>query len=156
MALAIVFTWRFLVAFTMCPRVKSTTGLAAVTTSLLVSVGRSVQSTISLSSGRDASRAFITGDFTKDGLSDDVSGLTHQDYLGLLEWMHFYERDYKHIGKKWQLSRRIEQGALITGYLSGTYYNKHAEPTEQLQRVADWMHAAQEWKSKQASVTVSF
>lgn len=52
------------------------------------------------------------------------------------------------------MSCLTKQETPIAGYLSGTYYNKHAEPTEQLQRVADWMHAAQEWKSKQASVTV--
>ena len=37
-------------------------------------------------SGKDASRAFVTGEFDDAGLIDDVKGLSHQDYLGLQEW----------------------------------------------------------------------
>lgn len=50
-------------------------------------------------SGRDASRAFVTGNFKPDGLTDDVSELTPQDILGLEEWIQFYEKDYKYVGK---------------------------------------------------------
>ena len=45
--------------------------------------------------GRDASRAFVTGDFEEEGLIDDVSGLSSSDYLGLDEWIDLYHRDYR-------------------------------------------------------------
>ncbi len=34
-------------------------------------------------------RAFISGDFNGAGLTDDVEGLSHQDYIGLDEWYFF-------------------------------------------------------------------
>ena len=37
--------------------------------------------------GRDASRAFVTGDFDEEGLIDDVAGLSSSDYIGLDEWI---------------------------------------------------------------------
>jgi len=37
-------------------------------------------------SGKDGSRAFVTGEFDEAGLIDDIEGLSHQDYLGLQEW----------------------------------------------------------------------
>lgn len=37
-------------------------------------------------SGKDGSRAFVTGEFNDAGLIDDIEGLSHQDYLGLQEW----------------------------------------------------------------------
>ncbi|KAF1562185.1 UNVERIFIED_CONTAM: Neuferricin, partial [Eudyptes robustus] len=35
--------------------------------------------------GKDATRAFITGDFTPKGLIDDVTGLSDQELLSLLD-----------------------------------------------------------------------
>jgi hypothetical protein len=34
-------------------------------------------------SGKDGSRAFVTGQFDEEGLVEDVSGLSSSDYLGL-------------------------------------------------------------------------
>ncbi|XP_043190042.1 neuferricin-like [Amphibalanus amphitrite] len=48
--------------------------------------------------GRDASRAFVSGDFSEAGLRDDVDGLSGQDYIGLEEWLEFYRRDYREVG----------------------------------------------------------
>ncbi|CAB4064858.1 Neuferricin,Ubiquinone biosynthesis protein COQ4 homolog, mitochondrial [Lepeophtheirus salmonis] len=48
---------------------------------------------------RDASRAFVTGEFNDGGLVDDVSGLSLDDYLGLAEWSDFYKKDYTFVGK---------------------------------------------------------
>ncbi|XP_040569152.1 neuferricin [Lepeophtheirus salmonis] len=50
-------------------------------------------------SGKDASRAFVTGEFNDGGLVDDVSGLSLDDYLGLAEWSDFYKKDYAFVGK---------------------------------------------------------
>jgi len=49
--------------------------------------------------GRDGSRAFVTGDFTDSGLTDDVAGLTNGQWLDLLHWFDFYDRQYSYIGR---------------------------------------------------------
>lgn len=53
--------------------------------------------------GRDASRAFVSGDFSEAGLVDDISGLSGGDYIGLDEWVKFYDSDYKYVGKYIQM-----------------------------------------------------
>lgn len=53
----------------------------------------------SVFSGRDASRAYVSGDFTEEGLIDDITGLTSTDYIGLNDWVKFYDKDYKYVGK---------------------------------------------------------
>ncbi|KAL3858434.1 hypothetical protein ACJMK2_013105 [Sinanodonta woodiana] len=65
--------------------------------------------------GKDASRAFVSGDFTSQGLTDDVSGLSWNDVLGLTEWVEFYKKDYTHIG-----------------VVVGTFYDETGQPTEAL------------------------
>ncbi|PNF29693.1 hypothetical protein B7P43_G13060 [Cryptotermes secundus] len=62
--------------------------------------------------GRDGSRAFITGDFTESGLTDDVIGLTPQELHSLHEWAQFYRREYKYLGK-----------------VIGRYYDTEGQPT---------------------------
>ncbi|XP_037664492.1 neuferricin isoform X1 [Choloepus didactylus] len=49
--------------------------------------------------GRDASRAFVTGDYSEAGLLDDVSDLSFSDMLTLKNWLSFYEKNYEFIGK---------------------------------------------------------
>jgi hypothetical protein len=49
--------------------------------------------------GKDGSRAFITGEFNDAGLIDDVSGLTPKDLKALQDWIKFYRKDYKYVGK---------------------------------------------------------
>lgn len=65
--------------------------------------------------GKDATRAFVTGDFTEAGLIDDVSGLSHQDILGIQEWSNFYEKEYE-----------------LVGLLQGTYYDAEGHVTERM------------------------
>lgn len=52
----------------------------------------------SLHAGRDGSRAFITGDFTESGLTDDVTDLTAQELHSLHEWTQLYHKEYKYKG----------------------------------------------------------
>ncbi|XP_052514109.1 neuferricin [Budorcas taxicolor] len=49
--------------------------------------------------GRDASRAFVTGDYSEAGLVDDVSNLSFSEMLTLQNWLSFYEKNYKFIGR---------------------------------------------------------
>ncbi|XP_013768193.1 neuferricin isoform X2 [Pundamilia nyererei] len=47
--------------------------------------------------GKDASLAFITGDFTESGLTDDVSSLSPLEVVALYDWLAFYQRDYQNV-----------------------------------------------------------
>ncbi|CAH1403462.1 unnamed protein product [Nezara viridula] len=68
--------------------------------------------------GRDASKAFITGDFTEQGLIDDISDLTLNELSDLKEWVLKYEKDYIYKGK-----------------LIGRFYDKNGEPTKYLKDI---------------------
>ncbi|CAL1539005.1 unnamed protein product [Lymnaea stagnalis] len=49
--------------------------------------------------GVDASKAYVTGNFDKEGLTDDISDLKPSEILALQNWKSFYEKDYKLVGK---------------------------------------------------------
>ncbi|XP_010179747.1 PREDICTED: neuferricin, partial [Mesitornis unicolor] len=67
--------------------------------------------------GRDASRAFATGDFTQAGLVDDVSALSLSQMLTIQSWLSFYSDNYDPVGK-----------------LVGRFYDEHGTPTEALRQ----------------------
>lgn len=48
--------------------------------------------------GKDGSRAFVTGEFSASGLTDDVSGLSNSQWLDLLHWFEFYDQQYIYVG----------------------------------------------------------
>lgn len=64
--------------------------------------------------GKDASRAFITGDFEGSGLTDNVTGLQPEQLLSLDEWKQFYHEKYIYVGR-------------VTG---GYFFDERGEPTE--------------------------
>uniref|UniRef100_A0A8C1TDP9 Neuferricin n=1 Tax=Cyprinus carpio TaxID=7962 RepID=A0A8C1TDP9_CYPCA len=68
--------------------------------------------------GKDASRAFITGDFTEAGLTSDVSDFTDSQIVALYDWLSFYQRDYTPVGK-----------------LIGRFYTESGQPTDALLHV---------------------
>ncbi|PWA66354.1 membrane-associated progesterone binding protein 4 [Artemisia annua] len=68
--------------------------------------------------GRDASRAFISGNFTGDGLTDSLVGLSSTEVKSIVEWRDFYSRTYIYVGK-----------------LIGRYYNSEGNPTKYLKGV---------------------
>uniref|UniRef100_A0A1B6F4E2 Cytochrome b5 heme-binding domain-containing protein n=1 Tax=Cuerna arida TaxID=1464854 RepID=A0A1B6F4E2_9HEMI len=68
--------------------------------------------------GRDGSRAFITGDFTESGLTDDVEDLSLQELRSLSDWLKFYQKEYIYKGK-----------------VVGRFYNEHGIPTAYYHRV---------------------
>jgi hypothetical protein len=49
--------------------------------------------------GRDATRAFSTGDFGSGGLEEDCRGLDDQELAGLVEWRKFYHETYIYVGR---------------------------------------------------------
>lgn len=68
--------------------------------------------------GRDASRAFVTGDYSEGGLVDDVSGLSFSEMLTLQNWISFYEKNYEFVGK-----------------VIGRFYGEDGLPTTELAQV---------------------
>ncbi|RDY06066.1 Membrane-associated progesterone-binding protein 4 [Mucuna pruriens] len=70
-------------------------------------------------SGRDASRAFVSGNFTGDGLTDSLRGLSSTEVVkSIVEWRDFYHKTYKYVGK-----------------LVGRYYDSQGNPTKYLKGV---------------------
>ncbi|MBN3308305.1 NEUFC protein, partial [Amia calva] len=67
--------------------------------------------------GRDASQAFVTGDFTDAGLVDDVSGLSPLQMVALFDWLSFYQKDY-----------------VLVGRLTGRFYSETGEATGALRQ----------------------
>ncbi|XP_069647563.1 neuferricin [Haliaeetus albicilla] len=67
--------------------------------------------------GRDATRAFATGDFTPAGLVDDVSALSPGEMLAIRSWLSFYGDNYDPVGK-----------------LVGRFYDENGAPTEALRQ----------------------
>ncbi|XP_061355412.1 membrane-associated progesterone-binding protein 4 [Gastrolobium bilobum] len=68
--------------------------------------------------GRDASRAFVSGNFTGDGLTDSLRGLSSTEVKSVVEWRGFYFKTYKYVGK-----------------LVGRYYDSQGNPTKYLKGV---------------------
>lgn len=73
--------------------------------------------------GKDASKAFITGDFTVSGLTDDLSDVSPNDLADLRDWLLMYEKDYSYRGK-----------------LIGRFYDSDGEPTPYLKSIEEKIH----------------
>nr|XP_033329836.1 neuferricin [Megalopta genalis] len=77
--------------------------------------------------GRDASLAFITGEFNDKGLTDDVSSLSLQQIKALNDWVNFYKNNYIYKGK-----------------LSGRHYHEDGSPTEESYNIKRMLKQAKE------------
>ncbi|XP_017634475.1 membrane-associated progesterone-binding protein 4 isoform X1 [Gossypium arboreum] len=100
--------------------------------------------------GRDASRAFVSGNFTvrskqrkriRDGLTDALRGLSSTEVHSVVGWRDFYFRSYKFVGR-----------------LVGRYYDSQGNPTKYLKgaeakaaRGAQLMEKQKEMEAKQPS-----
>nr|CAD7597115.1 unnamed protein product [Timema genevievae] len=89
--------------------------------------------------GKDASRAFITGDFNETGLSDDVLDLTPQELKSIIHWTEFYARDYKYRGK-----------------LIGRYYDAYGNPTSYHNQVMNKIKTARNKMVDEESEKLSY
>lgn len=72
--------------------------------------------------GRDASRAFVTGDYSEAGLVDDVADLSFSEMLTLQNWLSFYEKNYACVGR-----------------VIGRFYGEDGLPTPELTQVEAMM-----------------
>lgn len=85
--------------------------------------------------GKDASKAFITGQFNPEGLIDDVTDLPLDSYTDIKMWQEFYGTEYSKIGK-----------------IVGTYYDNDGCPTDAVSHVSKMLEeyeASEVEKSKE-------
>lgn len=73
--------------------------------------------------------AFITGDFSEEGLTDDVSSLTPLQMKSLHDWAQFYAKDYIYKGK-----------------LVGRYYDSNGNPTKSYREIEEKLAIAEKKK----------
>ncbi|XP_078431586.1 membrane-associated progesterone binding protein 4 isoform X3 [Wolffia australiana] len=89
---------------------------------------------------RDASRAFVSGNFTGDGLTDSLHGLSSVEIKSVVDWRNFYLRTYVwrqryRFRRLPPLSKDRHCGNLFVGKLVGRYYDKSGKPTKYLKGV---------------------
>ncbi|XP_069556827.1 neuferricin [Brachyistius frenatus] len=89
--------------------------------------------------GKDASLAFITGDFTESGLTDDLTSLSPLQVLALYDWLAFYQRDYQPVG-----------------VVIGRFYSETGQPTEALLEVEASLAEGQQIKAQSKAEMVRF
>ncbi|XP_015110289.1 neuferricin [Diachasma alloeum] len=77
--------------------------------------------------GKDATLAFITGEFNEENLSDDVSTLTNSQAKSIINWVKFYDEKYVYKGK-----------------LVGRFYDKNGDPTAEYHEFMDKVERADE------------
>ncbi|KAI6660457.1 Neuferricin-like [Oopsacas minuta] len=65
--------------------------------------------------GIDGTRAFATGEFNKEGLIDDITGLDHDSIRSIADWVNTYDEEYTFVGR-----------------LIGTYFDENGQPTQTL------------------------
>lgn len=72
--------------------------------------------------GKDASRAFVTGEFKEgtSGLLDDITDLGTSSFTGIKDWASFYNKEYTRIGR-----------------VVGTYYDSEGCPTSAIKIIQD-------------------
>ncbi|XP_051491744.1 neuferricin [Apus apus] len=89
--------------------------------------------------GRDATRAFATGDFTPAGLVDDVSALSAGELLAIRSWLAFYRDNYEPVGK-----------------LVGRFYDEDGAPTEALRQAEAAMEEALKFQAESEEMKQRF
>eukprot|EP00899_Mesostigma_viride_P013051 jgi/Mesvir1/21747/Mv04154-RA.1 len=82
--------------------------------------------------GRDSSRAFVTGQFDEEGLTDDLEGLSPQQVKSVVEWRDFYRKTYKPVGK-----------------VEGAFYDRSGRPREALSLVEKLLATAEAERAEQ-------
>lgn len=81
--------------------------------------------------GRDATRAFITGNFTHD-LTDDLLGIEESYYSHIESWASFYSTSYQ-----------------ILGLIEGAFYDQRGCGTQNLKKVYETFNKLAEQRARQ-------
>ncbi|KAI6214807.1 hypothetical protein M3Y94_00311800 [Aphelenchoides besseyi] len=82
--------------------------------------------------GRDATRAFVTGDFTADGLIDEISDFGDQEMLSISDWVGFYDKEYE-----------------LVGVVEGRFYDADGKLTKYGEIIHDKLATALEFRKQQ-------
>ncbi|XP_043273279.1 neuferricin [Venturia canescens] len=88
--------------------------------------------TYHLFTGRDASLAFVTGEFEEGSLSDDISSLSNLQLKSIKTWIKFYNENYIYKGK-----------------LIGRYYDKNGNPTTEYETFEARVKLAEDEQNKE-------
>ena len=89
--------------------------------------------------GRDTTPSFITGKFSREEATDDVSGLSAEEMLGVKGWMDFYRKEYTFVGK-----------------MIGRYYDTEGNPTEALRAAREKIKEGKRLKKVQEDFSQKF
>ncbi|KAM9846788.1 neuferricin [Aulostomus maculatus] len=92
-----------------------------------------------LMAGKDASLAFITGDFTESGLRDDLSSLSPLQLVALFDWLAFYQRTYQPVG-----------------LVIGRFYTESGRPTDELLQVEASLAEGKQMKARSKAEMLRF
>ncbi len=90
-------------------------------------------------SGRDGTRAFVTGQFDEEGLVDDVEGLSPLQLGEVDSWVKMYNKDYTYVGK-----------------LIGRYYNRDGSPTKAWYKYKKLLGEQEKMKAEQKKLEKQF
>ncbi|KAI6241632.1 Neuferricin-like protein [Aphelenchoides fujianensis] len=82
--------------------------------------------------GRDATRAFVTGDFTPKGLVDEIDDFSEQEMLSISDWVGFYDKEYE-----------------LVGVVEGRFYDADGQPTKYGETIREKLAAALEYRKQQ-------
>ena len=89
--------------------------------------------------GRDGSRAYVTGEFNEEGLTDDLTGLSPLDLTEIENWVKLYDKDYTFVGK-----------------LIGRYYNREGKPRKAWYKYRKGLEQADQIKAEQKAQEKKF
>ena len=89
--------------------------------------------------GIDGTKAFISGDFNKVGLVDDIDGLTDEECVALADWIKLYENEYTLVGK-----------------VIGNFYDKDGKETAALKDFQEKLKKGLEAKEKDSQDKMRF
>nr|XP_002126672.1 neuferricin-like [Ciona intestinalis] len=82
--------------------------------------------------GRDGTKGFVTGDFSDEGLTDDIEGMDSKLMIGFDDWIQFYSSSYTYVGT-----------------VIGQFYDENGEPTEALKNANKLIAEAKQAKKQE-------
>jgi predicted heme/steroid binding protein len=88
-------------------------------------------------SGKDASRAYVTGQFNEDGLNDDVTDFDIDQIGGLLNWYDFYHNHEEYFK---------------VGTVTGRYFTDKGKQTKYFQKIKVRFQHFRDWTKEQETM----
>jgi predicted heme/steroid binding protein len=92
-------------------------------------------------SGTDGARAFVSGNFSEDGVVDTVDDFDYEQILGVEHWLKFYQTENE--GQKY----------FQVGLLVGRYFDREGQPTKAMHMYWDRVKEAKAYEEKKKQET---